>query len=142
MKKAHKIAIAALVICLLIFHFAVPRKAVAETYRIHAVEKNGQLITEKLTEADIDRMEALVKEASCTRWKNPLGPVPAHLRDSHYRGAADLGHGAGYRYPHNYPGHWVKQQYLPDDLVGAKYYEYGPNKLEQSAKQYWESIKK
>ena len=78
MKKAHKIAIAALAICLLIFHFAVPRKAVAETYRIHAVEKNGQLITEKLTEADIDRMEALVKEASCTRWKNPLGPVPAH----------------------------------------------------------------
>ena len=48
----------------------------------------------------------------------------------------------GYKYPHNYPGHWVMQQYLPDDLVGAKYYEYGPNKLEQSAKQYWESIKK
>ena len=48
----------------------------------------------------------------------------------------------GYKYPHNYPGHWVQQQYLPDDLVGTKYYEYGPNKLEQSAKQYWDSIKK
>ena len=48
----------------------------------------------------------------------------------------------GYKYPHNYPGHWVQQQYLPDDLVGTKYYEYGPNKLEQSAKQYWETIKK
>ena len=48
----------------------------------------------------------------------------------------------GYKYPHYYPGHWVQQQYLPDDLVGTQYYEYGPNKLEQSAKQYWETIKK
>mgnify|MGYP001519544667 FL=1 len=48
----------------------------------------------------------------------------------------------GYLYPHNYPNHWVKQQYLPDELVGAHYYEYGPNKLEQAAKQYWDSIKK
>jgi len=48
----------------------------------------------------------------------------------------------GYLYPHDYPGHWVKQQYLPDDLVGTRYYEYGPNKLEQAAKQYWDIIKK
>lgn len=48
----------------------------------------------------------------------------------------------GYKYPHNFPGHWVQQQYLPDDLVGTQYYEYGPNKLEQTAKQYWETIKK
>ena len=48
----------------------------------------------------------------------------------------------GYLYPHDFPGHWVAQQYLPDDLVGAKYYEYGPNKLEQAAKAYWELIKK
>ena len=48
----------------------------------------------------------------------------------------------GYKYPHNYPGHWVQQQYLPDDLVGTKYYDYGPNKLEQSAKLYWDTIKK
>ena len=47
----------------------------------------------------------------------------------------------GYLYPHNYPGHWVKQQYLPDDIADAKYYEYGENKLEQAAKQYWEAIK-
>lgn len=48
----------------------------------------------------------------------------------------------GYKYPHDYPGHWVKQQYLPDDLAGTRYYEYGPNKLEQAAKQYWDAIKK
>ena len=47
----------------------------------------------------------------------------------------------GYLYPHDYPNHWVKQQYLPDDIADAKYYEYGPNKLEQSAKQYWDAIK-
>ena len=50
--------------------------------------------------------------------------------------------GQHYKYPHSYPNHWVKQQYLPDELVGAHYYEYGPNKLEQAAKQYWDSIKK
>ena len=48
----------------------------------------------------------------------------------------------GYLYPHDFPNHWVKQQYLPDDLVGKKYYEYGPNKLEQAAKVYWDAIKK
>jgi len=48
----------------------------------------------------------------------------------------------GYLYPHDYPNHWVRQQYLPDDIVGTKYYEYGPNKLEQAAKQYWDAIKK
>lgn len=47
----------------------------------------------------------------------------------------------GYRYPHDYPNHYVQQQYLPDDLVGTKYYEYGPNKLEQTAKQYWDMVK-
>ena len=48
----------------------------------------------------------------------------------------------GYLYPHDFPNHWVAQQYLPDDLVGKRYYEYGPNKLEQAARQYWLSIKK
>ena len=48
----------------------------------------------------------------------------------------------GYLYPHDFPNHWVKQQYLPDDLVGRHYYEYGPNKLEQAAKLYWDAIKK
>jgi len=48
----------------------------------------------------------------------------------------------GYKYPHNYPGRWVEQQYLPDDLVGKTYYTYGDNKLEQAAMQYWNGIKK
>ena len=47
----------------------------------------------------------------------------------------------GYQYPHNFPNHWVKQQYLPDVLKDVRYYEYGPNKVEQAAKQYWDAIK-
>jgi putative ATPase len=50
-------------------------------------------------------------------------PVPLHLRDSHYPGAKKLGHGEGYRYPHDYPGHTVEQQYLPDRLREGRYYE-------------------
>ena len=49
-------------------------------------------------------------------------PVPIHLRDTSYRGAKTLGHGVGYRYPHDYPGHWVKQEYMPPALKGRRYY--------------------
>lgn len=49
-------------------------------------------------------------------------PVPEHLRDSHYSGAKKLGHGQGYKYPHQHPGHWVEQQYLPDNLKKEKFY--------------------
>jgi putative ATPase len=52
-----------------------------------------------------------------------IGYVPMHLRDSHYSGAKKLEHGVGYLYPHDYPGHYIKQQYLPDELVGRKYYK-------------------
>lgn len=48
--------------------------------------------------------------------------VPEHLRDAHYPGAGALGHGTGYKYPHDYPGGWVQQQYMPDELIGHKYY--------------------
>lgn len=48
--------------------------------------------------------------------------VPKHLRDAHYPGAGALGHGTGYKYPHDYPGGWVQQQYMPDELIGHKYY--------------------
>jgi len=52
-----------------------------------------------------------------------IGSVPNHLRDSHYSGAKALEHGQGYKYAHDYPNHYVKQQYLPDELVGTVYYE-------------------
>lgn len=54
--------------------------------------------------------------------KRDVGRVPPHLRDAQYRGASQLGHGKGYRYPHDYPGNYVEQQYLPDPLLGTRYY--------------------
>ena len=73
--------------------------------------------------------------------KGKAGPFPRHLQNVH----ADTftqERSQGYLYPHDYPNHWVAQQYLPDELVGTHYYEYGPNKLEQAAKHYWEAVKK
>ena len=49
--------------------------------------------------------------------------VPSHLQDAHYKGAGKLGHGIGYQYAHDYPHHYVEQQYLPDEILGAKFYE-------------------
>ena len=73
--------------------------------------------------------------------KGKTGDFPRHLQNMH-ADSYTMEREQGYRYPHDYPGHWVQQQYLPDALVGTTYYEYGPNKLEQSAKQYWDGIKK
>jgi len=70
------------------------------------------------------------------------GDVPAHLKDSHYSGAAKMGRGLTYKYPHSYENSWVKQQYLPDELKDKKYYKYGMNKLEQANERYWKEIKK
>ena len=58
--------------------------------------------------------------------------IPTHLRSPQFK---------GYKYPHEYPGHWVKQDYLPEDCRGKRYYEYGDNKTEQAAKAYWEKIR-
>ena len=69
------------------------------------------------------------------------GDIPAHIKDAHYGGAAKLGRGLTYQYPHAFPNHWVAQQYLPDEIKNAHYYDYGPNKVEQAAKAYWERIK-
>lgn len=70
------------------------------------------------------------------------GDVPQHLKDSHYSGAEKLGHGTEYKYPHVYPDHYIEQQYLPDNIRDTKYYEFGDNKTEQTAKAYWDKIKK
>ncbi len=69
------------------------------------------------------------------------GDIPAYLKDGHYSGAKKMGRALTYQYPHSYPNHWVRQQYLPDTLKDAVYYEYGPNKTEQRAKAYWDEIK-
>lgn len=67
--------------------------------------------------------------------------VPNHLRDSHYPGANKLGHGIGYKYAHEYPNHYVKQQYLPDELEGKIYYELSDNGQEAKLKKWLDYIK-
>ncbi len=69
------------------------------------------------------------------------GPVPRELQNVHADGTG-FEREQGYKYPHSFPSHWVRQQYLPDALKNARYYEYGDNKIEQAAKAYWEAIKK
>ena len=68
-------------------------------------------------------------------------PVPVHLQDRHYRGAADLGHGNGYLYAHDYPRHYVKQQYLPDGMEGAVFYEPSDNGYERQIRKHMEWLK-
>lgn len=70
------------------------------------------------------------------------GDFPRALQNVHFDGADAKVRGQHYLYPHDYPNHWVQQQYLPDTLAGRVYYEYGANKQEQAAKAYWDKIKK
>ena len=72
--------------------------------------------------------------------RGKTGDFPRHLQNVH-ADSFSMEREQGYLYPHDYPNHWVRQQYLPDALLGTRYYEYGPNKLEQAAKQYWDTIK-
>lgn len=69
------------------------------------------------------------------------GPVPRQLQNMHYDGEDNQNKGQFYLYPHSYPNHYVQQQYLPDAIKDAEYYEYGDNKNEQAFKAYWEKIK-
>lgn len=69
------------------------------------------------------------------------GDIPMHLKDAHYSGSVSLGVG-GYKYPHNFENHYVKQDYLPRELMNKKYYEEQNNKYENSIKKYWENIKR
>lgn len=75
-----------------------------------------------------------MNSAAADAEKGHLGEVPLHLRDTHYQGASRLGNGQGYLYPHDYPGHWVKQNYLPEGFEDVSYYTPGQLGFEQSLK--------
>ena len=68
-------------------------------------------------------------------------PIPTHLQDAHYKSADKLGHGIGYKYAHAYPGHYVKQQYLPDGLTEERFYHPTENGYEKQVSEYLEYIK-
>ena len=69
-------------------------------------------------------------------------PIPAHLQDAHYKGAAKLGHGTGYKYAHDYPNNYVEQQYLPYELRGREFYRPSGNGYEQKIREHMQRIKR
>jgi putative ATPase len=109
-----------------------PMSLLIATAAAHAVEYVG------LPEAQLNLAQAVVHLATAPKsnrtalgiWKaiddvrsRPAGPVPPHLRDSHYKAAERIGHGVGYQYPHDDPRGWVEQDYLPEHLAGTTYYQ-------------------
>ena len=131
-------------ILLLIFAMALslfPQSAFAAKKKVKLNKKTVTVNVGKTVKIKLQNNKKKVKwtvtsgKKNVTLSKKKKTSVPAHLQDAHYKGSQKLGHGVGYKYAHDYPNHYVKQQYLPDELVGAHYYEYGPNKLEQAAKQ-------
>lgn len=85
-----------------------------------------------------------VVEAIGAAWsdvrRGRTGSIPRELQNVH-ADTTGQEREQGYKYPHSYPGHWVEQQYLPDELAGKRYYQYGDNRTEQAAKAYWDKIK-
>ncbi len=85
--------------------------------------------------------EAAIDAAIADVKKGNFGSIPRQLQNKHYDGEDAEIKGQNYIYPHSFPNHWVEQQYLPDKIKNAKYYEYGANKNEQAHKEYWSKIK-
>ena len=106
--------------------------------RIPLAEAAILLATAPKSNSGIRAIDAAMKDIHAGK----AGDIPAYLKDGHYSGANKLGRALTYQFPHDYPNHWVEQQYLPDTIKDAHYYEYGPNKTEQRAKQYWDEIKR
>ncbi len=86
--------------------------------------------------------EAAIDRALSDLRRGKSGPVPRQLQNKHFDGEDAAVKGQHYLYPHDYPDHWVRQQYLPDALQGTIYYQSGENKNEQAAKSYWQRIKR
>ena len=105
------------------------------------VKNDGDLISTlaemSAVKLDYDKLRTALEDVR----KGLGGDFPRHLQNVH-ADSYTMEREQGYLYPHDFPNHWVQQQYLPDELVGTKYYEFGPNKLEQASKAYWDAVKK
>ena len=81
-----------------------------------------------------------IDDAMASVQNEKISGVPNHLKDAHYKSAGKLGHGDDYKYAHDYPNHYVKQQYLPDELVGRKFYIPSENGYEKNIREYFDKI--
>ena len=86
-------------------------------------------------------VEAVSRAMETVRQKGNL-PIPPHLQDAHYKGAQKLGRGTGYKYAHDYPNHYVEQQYLPYELSGKEFYKPTGNGYEAKIREHMKRIKK
>ena len=102
--------------------------AQATVYLAQCPKSNSVVTAIDLALEDLDNIE--------------IGDIPLHLKDAHYSGAKDLGRGVDYKYPHDYPNNYVKQQYLPESIKNKKYYTPGNNKNELAFKHFWDNLKK
>ena len=105
--------------------------------RIPLCEAVILIATSPKSNSAVMAIDAAMKDLSET----DTGEIPAYLRDSHYSGAAKLGRGLTYKYPHSFENNYVAQQYLPDNIKSKKYYVFGKNKNETAAKKYWDAVK-
>ena len=86
--------------------------------RIILAEAAIYVATSKKSNASYNAINKALEDVST----KDTGTIPMHIRNAPAQGMQDFGYGEGYKYPHNYPGHWVEQQYLPDKMLGTKYY--------------------
>jgi putative ATPase len=99
----------------------------------------AQAVVHLATAPKSNRVAAGLWSAQADVKERPAGEVPPHLRDAHYQGARSLGHGKGYRYPHDDPRGWLPQQYVPDEVAGRTYYEPSPHGFEEEIRRRMQS---
>lgn len=126
-----------------------PQALVVATAAAQAVERVGMPESQIILSQAVAYMACAPKSnaavnaifAAMNSVKRTKTTVPVHLQDAHYGGHEKLGHGIGYKYAHDYPNHYVKQQYLPDEIADRQFYEPTDNGYEQNIKQYFKKIK-
>lgn len=127
-----------------------PQALVVATNAMLAVERVGmpegriilsQAVTYVATAPKSNASYMAINKALSDIEHRDIGTVPSHLRDAHYSGAKDLGHGKGYQYAHDYPHHYVKQQYLPDVLEGEVYYNLTDEGYEKQIRRQMKEMK-
>ena len=127
-----------------------PMALVVATAAAQAVERIGmpeakiilsQAVTYVASAPKSNSAVTAISEAMETVKNTMTAPVPPHLQDAHYKSSSKLGHGVGYKYAHDYPNHYVEQQYLPDGLTGRKFYRPSENGYEKQIREYFHKIK-
>ena len=127
-----------------------PMALVVATSAAQAVERIGmpeaqiilaQAVTYVASAPKSNSAVCAISEAMETVKNTMTAPVPSHLQDAHYKSSSKLGHGIGYKYAHDYPNHYVEQQYLPDEIKNARFYEPGDLGYEKQIKEHLQKLR-